>query len=266
MNTRHPILAILLGLVLYIIIGIQAYSASGFWERYKPWFGEPVEVVYCHEFNGADCFYLRLSKDQHQQWVDTFQLVKKTENANDFSPSISSKHPVTLTGAGQDVTFDIRLERNHESEDKDSYILTLDRIYPEFLDSAESASFTPITVEKKSEIASFHIRRDLIPILFIACILFVPALMARVIVKKREGCFAFKELFLNYLITLLMYGGYNFFFLISLYLFGSFAPDTPFFMVMGGIFGGPFICAFACVSLYLLIGTYRWFKLRHQKT
>ncbi len=264
MNTRRPLLVILLGLVLYIIIGIQAYSASGFWERYKPWFGEPVEVEYCHEFNGNDCFYLRLSKDQRQQWADTFQLVKKAENANDFSPSISSKHPVTLKGADKEMTFDIRLERNYESEDQDSYILTLERIYPEFLDSAELASFTPIVVENRSEIASFHLRRDLIPILFIACILLVPALMARLIVKKREGCFAFKELFLNYLTSLLIYGIFNFIFLISLYIFGSFAPDTPFFMMVGGIAAGPFICAFACLGLYLIIGTYRWVKQRKQ--
>ncbi len=236
-------LVLLLALLVYLAAGLFYNSARSFWLYYEPWFGMPKEVEHYGDFGGMESFDLRLTQEQYKQWVERFQLKEEVV-------PLRVEQAVMTAMVDLEKIARVTLTKRDYSPDGDKYRLDIN-----YWQSENEPSDEVVKVEKTPHSTALE---WFYSIFGIVNFFVLPVVVARFIVgRTTKGCFSFKELFLNLFVSWVLMGLGSFLLIVSNYLFGSYAPDHPLFLMIGSLLSGFLGCGFVCVLYYLLTVVYR---------
>ncbi len=234
----------LLALVVYIVIGMQLNSARSHWLAYEPWFGQPVDVLHYTEVGDWERFDLRLSEEQHKQWVDRFELKAEESSLNHENPAMIAV--VQLLESSR-----VSLQKRYYSSTGDEYTLEIERLDP--------AERNGEVKEERTEPSAYV--EALYSIVRYSNFFLLPVLVSLFLVKPlKKGCFSGIELILRLFWTWVFVGGASFGLIFSMISFGSYSLDNPVLALIISLMHSFIVCSIFCVLLYLLTAVYRWIR------
>ncbi len=255
------LLLVLLSCVLSVMALLYSWSADRAWDRYEPWFGEPEKVERHMDTGATDIYLVSLSEEQLADWEQTFQL-KSTIKPTSDNYRVTSASSVQLVGSSfPEQRYSISLQRPSESwlgEASDDMCDVIIQVIP----PSEVSSLGVISVDERFSSWVGDFRSSLLGLSSSLIFLFLPALLARLFMRRREGLFPPKELLFNYLGACLFYLLINTITVFALLNYTSSLDDRHQFVPLGILVVCPFVNAFSCLILYLIIGLYRWWRQR----
>ncbi len=256
------LLLVLLGFVLCNVLAVYMASVDNVWRGYQPWLGEPEELIRHVDTGGADIFQVRLSEGQLADLVKTLRLKGDANDPAQADFHLKSAQPIKLGESyTPDQIYDISLQYPMLSVPsdnyKDLYELYIHRVFPTEGESKMQEFFTVAKRYPEPERSSME---SILGWGTLLLFFFLPALLARLFVRKREGLFPFKELLFTFIGACILYVPFVISANFSMVMLASSSSDGVVLWLFASVIACPFVCAPSSLILYLIIGLYRWWR------
>ncbi len=254
----------LFALVLANVIAVSRSSVESEWRDYQPWLGEPEELIKHVEYidsGGSDVFHLRLS--EQQDWVLTLRLEGSTKDPAQAGCYLIIDQNIKLEQSGTPermYTISLRRLTDRENGDhlKDIYELSLFRVFP-----SEGSTKEMITLLKRYPEQERSTVENIVNWGSLVLFFFLPALVGRLFVRRREGLFPSKELLFSFIGACIFFIPFLITSFLSTEAWTSSSSNRGLLLFYGSFVLGPVICGPTSLILYLIIGLYRrWRRSR----